>query len=85
VSCGGGCTNSESCTISWTSTGSTSAVLQLRRNGSVLDSVSVPTNGSCTGGGAGACFNQNSRCGDSLTLIVTGPGGSVSQTITNSF
>jgi hypothetical protein len=31
----------------------------------------------------GACFNQVSSCGDPLTLIVTGPGGTVSQTIIN--
>lgn len=80
VSCGGGCTNAPSCTISWTSTGGTSAVLEFRRGGNLLDSVNVATNGSCNGA---TCFNTITICGDTFTLVVTGPGGNDSETIVN--
>ena len=71
--------------ITWTSTGGTSAVLEhldTVANGSgLIESVTVPTNV--------ASFNvaifsvsPSPSCGHQFRLVITGPGGTVSQTIT---
>jgi hypothetical protein len=63
--------------ITWASTGGTFAVLEHLRNNIVISSVSVPTSGSI----GGVQLNPITECEDVLTLVVTGPGGTATQTI----
>jgi len=74
-----------SVSISWTSTGGTSAVLEHRNSvangGGLIESLPVPTNGGVTSGsftvgGAATCLHQ-------FRLVITGPTGTSSQTILN--
>src|SRR5262249_49925185 len=62
--------------IVWTSTGSTSAVLErFRRDGLLLSSAPVATSGSIS------LLQEGVICTNKLTLVVTGPGGTATQTI----
>ena len=77
----GACFLPQSVGYTWTSTGGTTAVLEERlaavNGGDLLDSLVVPTNGSISG----TSFSALPHCGLQVTLIVTGPGGTDSQTI----
>jgi hypothetical protein len=74
-----GLTSAQSCvsgpaiSYTWTTSNATSAVLELRRGGNLVSTTSVAANGSANG--------LFSLCDDTVTLVATGPGGSVSQTI----
>jgi len=62
--------------IVWTSTGSTSAVLErFRSDGLLLSSTPVATSGSIS------LLQEGVICTNKLTLVVTGPGGTATQTI----
>ena len=66
--------------LSWTSTGGTTAVLEhldsVANGGGLIQSFSVNPNGSLGGVVAAPCDHQ-------FRLVITGPGGTVSQTILN--
>jgi len=72
-------------TIAWTSTGGTSAVLEHLNtvaNGSgLIESVAVPTN-VVSFNVASFSVSPSPSCGHQFRLVITGPGGTVSQTIT---
>jgi hypothetical protein len=73
----GTCTQFITGFIVWTSTGSTSAVLEdFRSDGLLRSSTPVATSGSI------AVADAVLSCFDKLTLVVTGPGGTATQTIT---
>jgi len=69
-------------TLFWTSTGGTTAVLEhldsVANGGGLIQSVPVTTNGSLPGA-------VGAPCGHQFRLVITGPGGTVSQTILNNF
>jgi len=70
--------------ISWTSTGGTYAVLEhLDQSGVLIESLPVPTNGSISS--LSFTVSPRETCGHQWRLVITGPGGTVSQTILDNF
>ena len=79
------CSTDPLVTIAWTSTGGTSAVLEHLNtvaNGSgLIEYLAVPTN-VASFNVASFSVSPSPSCGHQFRLVITGPGGTVSQTIT---